>query len=145
MTPTVDPPRTLQGPGSRTRSERLYSTILGDDEGAIRCPRVWRLGLAFGDRPPLAVAQAWLDALGFADETAARAHIDLPDRSYLCQRDPNPNPRDAATIAPAEGLRIALMLGLCSSTHYSPDRPLLWTTMSLTRQLFLYEPEGFYA
>src|SRR5205085_11648706 len=33
------------GPMSRRRTERLSATVLGRDDGAIRCPRVLRVGL----------------------------------------------------------------------------------------------------
>ena len=126
-------------------SQTLRSTLLADDRGVIRCPCVGRLAVAFGDRRPLAVVQAWLEALGFDDAVAARAQIDLPETPLLCMSDPDPQPLDVATLSPREGLRIALMLGLCTSTHYTPERAVLWTATSLERTLLLYDPAGFYA
>lgn len=133
------------GPRTRTRAEPLFSTVLGDDEGPIHCPRVIRLGLKFGRRKPLQVAQRWLREAGFADEQEARAALELPDRPYLCHPDRDPQPLEVASLDPLEGLRMALMLGLCTTTLYAPERPVLWTTTSLSRHLLLFDPRGFYA
>ena len=35
------------GPASRTRKMRIASSLLGQEDGHIRCPRVIRLGLQF--------------------------------------------------------------------------------------------------
>jgi hypothetical protein len=35
------------GPMSRTRTQRVQTTLLGRDDNVIRCPRVIRLGLLF--------------------------------------------------------------------------------------------------
>lgn len=133
------------GPMSRTRTERLSSTVLGDDTGPIWCPRVVRVGLRFGRRKPVACAESWLRAAGFANTAEARAAIALPPGPCICQIDPAPQPADAASLSPAEGLFAALVLGLCTSAVYDPSRPVLWTTTSLTRQLVLYDGRGFYA
>ena len=133
------------GPRSRVRKEPLKHNLLGDAAGPIRCPRVHRLGLAFGDASPLAVAETWLEALGFANEEVARAAFDLPDQAMICQPDPEPQPLTVAELHPRDGMRIALMLGLCSQHLYAPERPVLWTTRSLSRHLLLFEPAGFYA
>ena len=37
------------------------------------------------------------------------------------------------------------MLGLCTTQVFDPDRPVLWTTTSLTRFVELFDPRGFYA
>lgn len=133
------------GPMSRTRTEQLFSTVLGDDTGPIQCPRVLRVGLAFGRRKPVACAERWLRATGFATELEARAVVALPAGPRICHVDPTPQPVDAASLTPREGLFFALVLGLCTPSVYDPARPLLWTTTSLTRQLVLYDGRGFYA
>jgi hypothetical protein len=133
------------GPMSRTRTERLFSTVLGDETGPIRCPRVLRVGLAFGRRKPVLCADRWLRAAGFATEAEARAVLTLPEGPCICQIDPAPQPVDAASLTPHEGLFFALVLGLCTTAVYDPARPVLWTTTSLTRQLVLYDGRGFYA
>ena len=133
------------GPSSRTRTERLSSTVLGHDEGPIRCPRVLRVGLRFGRRKPVACAERWLRDAGFASEDEARAAFTLPSSPCICTVDATPAPKDAATLTATEGLFIALVLGLCSASVYDPARPVLWTSTSLTRQLVLYDGGGFYA
>jgi hypothetical protein len=133
------------GPMSRTRKEPLFSTVLGDETGPIRCPRVLRVGLAFGRRKPVACAERWLRAAGFATDAGARAALTLPAGPRICQIDSAPQPVDAASLTPLEGLFFALVLGLCTPVVYDPARPLVWTTASLTRQLVLYDGRGFYA
>jgi hypothetical protein len=132
------------GPRSRTRTERLAATLL-DDEGPIHCPRVLRVGLDFGPATPLRCVEGWLLEAGFGSETEARAAIVLPPRPCICQVDRQPQPHDAASLTPVEGLFLALVLGLCTGTVYDPSRPVLWTTTSLTRKLLLYDGRGFYA
>ena len=133
------------GPMSRTRTERLRSTVLGDDTGPIRCPRVLRVGLAFGRQKPVVCAERWLRAAGFASEAEACAMLTLPAGPCICQLDPAPQPVEAASLTPQEGLFLALVLGLCTASVYDPSRPVLWTASSLTRQLVLYDGRGFYA
>jgi hypothetical protein len=132
-------------PMSRTRTEHLYSTVLGDETGPIRCPRVLRVGLAFGRRKPVPFVEGWLRAAGFSNETEARAVLTLPLGPCICQPDPAPLPVRAEALTPLDGLFIALVLGLCTPSMYDPSRPVLWTTASLTRQLVLYDGRGFYA
>ena len=44
-----------------------------------------------------------------------------------------------------DALYQALVLGLCTTWCYDPQRPVLWTRASLTRQLELFDGRGFYA
>lgn len=132
------------GPSSRTRTERIHLTVLGREEGAIRCPRVERVGIDFGRRHPLVCVRQWLKKAGFADETGARAALPLPSAPCICRVDPAPRPVAAGTLSPTEGLYHALVLGLCTPFLYNPERPILWTEASLTRQLLLYDGGGFY-
>ena len=133
------------GPSSRTRSERLYSTVLGDDGGPIRCPQVLQVGIDFGRHSPVACARRWLEAAGFEDEQEARSVLPLPPTPYLCRADLEPSPVDEAALTPVEGLRLALILGLCTPYYYDPRRPVLWTQASLVRKLLLFDGGGFYA
>src|SRR4051794_8159128 len=73
-------PRSMNsgGPMSRTRIECLSATVLGRDDGAIRCPRVLRVGLDFGGRNPLTWVRDLLASCGFSDEHEARHRIVLP-------------------------------------------------------------------
>jgi hypothetical protein len=41
------------GPMSRTRREVICSTLLGNDERPIRCPRIVRLGIGFPNGDPV--------------------------------------------------------------------------------------------
>jgi hypothetical protein len=133
------------GPMSRGRSERLSASILGADEGAIRCPRVLRVGLDFGTEAPLTTVRAWLQACGFSSEGEARAAIVLPPDACICRPDPHPRPTPIGALRPRDALFQALVLGLCTAWCYDPRRPVLWTTASLTRQLELFDGRGFYA
>lgn len=133
------------GPSSRSRSEVVRATVLGDDKGPIRCPRVLRVSVSYGGRSPLAWVSQWMSACGWTDERDAQAHIPLPATPCICQPDRIPVPVDAATLGGTEGLYLALILGLCTSTYYDPRRPVLWTRTSLSRALVLYDGGGFYA
>jgi hypothetical protein len=133
------------GPRSRTRIERLSATVLGRDDGAIRCPRVLRVGLDFGGRNPLTWVRDLLASCGFSDEHEARHGIVLPHQPCLCRPDRSPRPVPIETLAADAALYQALVLGLCTPWRYDPGRPLLWTRTSLTRQLELFDGGGFYA
>ena len=133
------------GPCSRRRTERLVATVLGRDDGAIRCPRVLRVGLDFGGRDPLTWAQDLLTACGFADEHEARAAIVVPLEPCLCRTDRWPRLTPVEALDQDDALYQALVLGLCTPWRYDPDRPVLWTRTSLTRQLELFDGGGFYA
>lgn len=133
------------GPMSRRRTERLKATVLGRDDGAIRCPRVLRIGLDFGRRNPLTWARGLLKSCGFSDEHEARAATVLPLEPCLCRPDTAARPTPIDTLGPDAALYQALVLGLCTPWRYDPSRPVLWTRTSLTRQLELFDGGGFYA
>ena len=132
------------GPMSRTRVERLSATVLGVDDGAVRCPRVLRIGLDFGRREPLACARELLKRCGFADECEARDALALPVGACICRPDPHPRPAKVRSLEPIDALYQVLVLGLCTPWCYDPRRPVLWTRASLTRQLELFDGRGFY-
>lgn len=132
-------------PMSRRRSERISATLLGHDEGAVKCPRVLRVGLDFGRRSPLKYVGELLDACGFADAQEARHALALPHEPYLCRPNPAPAPTPVTSLPTADALYQALVLGLCTAWCYDPARPVLWTSSSLTRQLELFDGRGFYA
>ncbi len=133
------------GPSSRRRTERLSATVLGRDDGAIRCPRVLRVGVDFGRRNPLTWVRGLLKTCGFAYEREARAAIALPLEPCLCRPDSAARPAPVDTLSPDDALYQALVLGLCTPWRYDPGRPVLWTRASLTRQLELFDGGGFYA
>ena len=134
------------GPMSRTRTERVRSSLLGRDAGWIRCPSVIRLGLDFGGRDPLDTLRGLLHAEGALTAEDLRPRFPLPGRALICR----PLPGDAARLSldeaePPDVLRQALLLGLCTAHRFDPERPVLWTRASVTRALELFDPEGFYA
>ena len=133
------------GPMSRGRRERISATLLGYDEGAVRCPRVLRVGLDFGRRNPLTCVRDLLKACGFADDREAREALALPDEPCICRPDPAPRPAPVGSLPVIDALSQALVLGLCTAWCYDPRRPVLWTRASLTRQLELFDGRGFYA
>ncbi|MBM4220580.1 MAG: hypothetical protein FJ170_01385 [Gammaproteobacteria bacterium] len=135
------------GPCSRRRTEQLSATVLGKDDGAIRCPRVVHLGLDFCGRDPLIWAEKLLRQCGFETPDAARLVIPLPTIPCICRPDVSHAPErvDRLFAKKHELLRHALMLGLCTAWCYDPARPVLWTRTSLSRRLELFDGEGFYA
>jgi len=132
------------GPMSRGRKERISSTLLGNDEGAVRCPRMLRVGLDFGRRSPLKYVRELLKACGFSDEQEARHTLALPQEPCVCRPNPVPAPAPVTSLVAADALYQALVLGLCTAWCYDPQRPVLWTRASLTRQLELFDGRGFY-
>jgi hypothetical protein len=133
------------GPMSRGRRERLTATVLGQDDGAVRCPRVLRIGLDFGRRNPLSCVRGLLKTCGFADEREAHAALALPAEPCICRPDAAPHPSPVMSLPAEDALYQALVLGLCTAWCYDPRRPVLWTRASLTRQLELFDGRGFYA
>ena len=134
------------GPMSRTRKERLYSSLLGQPNGLIRCPSVIRLGLDFGRREQLGTLRRLLEKEGALTPEDLRARFELPVGPLICRPLPPSVPRLQVAQAPAiDILHQALLLGLCTAHHYDPQRPVLWTRSSVSRALELFDPEGFYA
>ena len=133
------------GPRSRSRTERLTSSVLGQDDGPIRCRRLLRVGLDFGSDDPLDVARNLLHDCGFESIEDARRAITLPPLPCICRVDELARPPSVASIAPDEALFQAVVLGLCTPWRYDPGRPLLWTRTSLTRRLELFSGQEFYA
>ncbi len=131
------------GPPSRQRRERIRSTLLGSDDGEIRCPRVIRLGfhLLPGENPLDFVNSLLIDE-GYGSPEELRSALGLPDRPYLCR--PSLEPICALSAPPAEVLKQALMLGLCTAQQFDPLRPVIWTLSSLTRVVDLFDAQGFY-
>ncbi len=137
----------IGGPMSRTRTLRVASSLLGKDEGFIRCPRIIRLGLLFPEGiDPVNLTNDLLHESGFQHPEDLRDCFDPPPMPYLCRPAPPGSPRLEVAVAPVEEvLRQALLLGLCTAYRYDPLRAVLWTQASLTRALDLFDAEGFYA
>jgi len=133
------------GPRGRQRRERIASTLLGRDDGPIRCPRLIRIGFDLtAGQDPLEILEALLFDAGCRTPEELRRAIPLPQRPYLCRPDTGPPPCSLGAPG-AEVLRHGLILGLCTAQLYDPARPVLWTRGSLSRALELFDPEGFYA
>ena len=132
------------GHSSRTRSERLRASVLGRDQGHIRCPRVLHVGLLFDSAGPFTWISRWLKHCAFADEDEARLALALPPEPCIC-RPSTVQPTKASTLSPLDGLTQVLILGLSTPWCYDPSRPVLWTSASLTRRLDLFDGRGFYA
>lgn len=135
------------GPMSRTRSEHIASTLLGRDQGAIRCPRSLRLGLSFPSRAdPVKAIEKLLRSNGFGSAEDLRDKFPLPEGRLICRPLEPKASRLAVRGGPErEVLEQALLLGLCTAQLFDPGRPVLWTQTSLTRGLELFDPAGFYA
>ena len=134
------------GPMSRTRREKIDSTLLGKDDGYIQCPLRIRLGLKFEDTHPVHCLEAILDAEGFRDPEELRSLYALPQEGLICMPLSASEKRLPVVHAnKREVLEQALLLGLCTAQIFDPQRPVLWTETSLTRAVELFDPTGFYA
>ena len=137
----------MGGPMSRTRTERVRTTLLGRDDNVIRCPRVIRLGLRFESGiDPVAQLETLLLMERIDSPEDLRQRFRIPPGRLICR--PFTGKERRISVADPNRRRVlkqALMLGLCTAHLYDPARPVLWTTASLSRGLVLFEPQGFYA
>ena len=134
------------GPMSRTRKERISSTLLGKSDGFIKCPSRIRLGLDFEDTHPVDCLEAILNSEGFREPEELRSRYALPQGRLICRPLPAIEKRLSAINARHfDVLEQALILGLCTAQIFDADRPVLWTETSLTRAVELFDPVGFYA
>ena len=156
------------GPMSRTRNEHIKSSLLGSDDGVIRCPRRICLHLRF-DRDllwsvepsddademvhkinqsqptPVEYLEALLKGEGLRDPEELRERYILPQGKLIC--GPWSGEEDPLFVNGASSydvLEQALMLGLCTAQMYDPARPVMWTETSLTRAVELYDVGSFY-
>jgi hypothetical protein len=134
------------GPSSRTRKERIRSTLLGTGDGAIRCPRIVRVGITFPNGDPVELLTGMLEEEGYGSPEDLRDGLAIPDRRLIAQPyEERAGVVHASYDARRDILWNALVLGLCTAQVYDPARPVLWTEASLTRRLELFDPAGFYA
>ena len=136
----------MGGPRSRTRTMHVSSTLLGNDDGLVNCPRVIRLGLEFEGADPVDSVETILLAEGFWVPECLREKFVVPTGKLICR--PAPPSAEKLSIHSddvEDVLCQALMLGLCTAQVFDPQRPVLWTETSLTRVLELFDPTGFYA
>ena len=133
-------------PMSRTRKERVSYTILGKDDGYIRCPQVIRLGLHFDGEDPVDTIERIIDEEGFSAPSELVDIVQPPVGRLICRPLESRFRRlRVITGSRPRVLRQALMLGLCTAHIYDSSRPVLWTHTSLLRVLELFDPRGFYA
>jgi hypothetical protein len=131
---------------SRTRTERVRTTLLGRAGGQVRCPRAFRLALQFGRLDPVAAMNRLLARHGYASPEELRARFAVPPGRLIATPLPDDTRRlDVREAPPDDVLEQALLLGLCTQHLYDPARPVLWTKASLRRGLELFDPAGFYA
>ena len=131
---------------SRTRRERIKSSLLGQDDGFVRCPLTIKIGLTFEDTHPVACMESILAAAGFRSYEDLRRAIAVPETRLICRLQTAPVKRlPVASSSPFEVLEQALWLGLCTPQLFDPERPVMWTEASLMRGLELFDPTGFYA
>jgi len=132
------------GPPVRWRKEHIRSSLLGQDDGEIRCPRIIRLGFYLPGDDLLGDLNELIEAEGYHRSEDLRFGISIPLKPYICRptKERAPCPMSAPTT---EILWQALMLGLCTAQLYDPSRPVIWTKNSLTRVVDLFDPEGFYS
>lgn len=136
----------IGGPMSRTKKERISSSVLGNDDGAIHCPRVIRLGIDFGGRSPLESLETLLSEEGFSSPEDLRNEFIIPQGRLICRPLPESVSRMPFDKSPPfDILEQALLLGLCTAQIFDPERPVIWTETSITRGLELFDPAGFYA
>lgn len=131
------------GPPPRMRRERIKSSLLGKDDGEIRCPRVLRVGFVTDkDDDPFEFLQELLVDEGYDSLEDLKASISIPGKRYICR--PFLHPECRLDASPKEVFRHALILGLCTAQMFDPERPVIWTRSSLSRVVELFEPAGFY-
>ena len=134
------------GPSSRTRREVLNATLLGEEQRAISCPRIVRLGISYPAGDPVALVTAMLNEEGYAAPEDLRGELAIPAGRLIARAHTrNDGVVDLLGDARRDILWHALMLGLCTAQVYDPARPVLWTQAALQRRLELFDPAGFYA
>ena len=134
------------GPMSRTRREGVCSTLLGNDERPIRCPRIVRLGIEFPHGDPVELVKQVLNGEGYGSPEDLLGELEIPRQRLIARPHTlNTGVVDISHDAARDLLWHALMLGLCTAQLYDPARPVLWTQAALRRRLELFDPTGFYA
>jgi len=98
-------------------------------------------------RPPgrmtvVEYADVLLESAGLASPGDLRNLDGLPHGRWIVRVEPAPPPEFAGDADP---LLCAALLGLCSASFYSPDRPVVWTHDRLARAITLHRLGNFYA
>ena len=94
------------------------------------------------DTPIVEYAETLLKKAGLHSPTAVRDLSDLPKGRWIVRVNLTPG---AAFAAGPDPLLCAAILGLSSTSFYSPDRPVVWTHERLKRAITLHRLGNFYA
>ena len=112
----------------------------------MKIPLVLRVGIWFGiGASPREFMEDLLSDAGCRTPEELRELFDHPTRRLMARPAPERfTPKDVRLEEPEVILREALILGLATSSIYDPERPVIWTEVSLGRRLELYDPGSFY-
>jgi hypothetical protein len=133
------------GPRSRTRNQRIQSTLLGESRGRVGFTSILSAALNFEVFDPLETVYDLLESAGIEDPEELRARYVLPNEPCICHPSKTLKPLQVSTAEPDDVLRQVTLLGLCTTNHYDPHRPVLLTRASLKRRIVLYSGRGYYA
>jgi hypothetical protein len=133
------------GPRSRTRNQRIQSTLLGESGDRVGFPSILSAALSFEAFDPLETVYNLLESAGIKDPEELRARYALPDEPCICHPSKKLKPLRVSTAEPDDVLQQVALLGLCTANHYDPQRPVLLTRASLKRRMVLYSGRGYYA
>ena len=149
MKSVIDPWLMNMGsPMTRRHEENISGTLYGEPGGnnggsaKLSCSLSIGLRFAPGD-DPLEVLREHMKSAGLFSQEELKQVFSIPTNSMLCVVTELPR---QIQITPRQKnfLWSALILGLCTATHYDPTRPVIWTRTSLNRHLKLFTLGGFY-
>ena len=139
----------MGSPMTRRHEEHISGTLYGapggNDDGSAKLACSLSIGLRFEpDDDPLEILRERMKSEGLFSQEELKQIFSIPTISMLCVVTELPK-KIQTTPKQKNFLLNALILGLCTATHYDPTRPVIWTRTSLTRQLKLFTLGGFYA
>ena len=139
----------MGSPMTRRHEEQISGSLFGKpgghDDGGARLACSMTIGLRFEPNDnPLEIVRAHMKSEGYSSQEELKLKFSIPAISMLCVVAALPE-KIQVTPKHKNFLLNALILGLCTATHYDPTRPVIWTRTSLTRQLKLFTLGGFYA
>jgi hypothetical protein len=126
-------------------SGTLYGQPGGHDDGSAKLACFLAIGLRFEiDDDPVEIVRDCMRSEGYSSQVELKHNLSVPADPMICVVTEIPK-KLQTTLMQKKFLLNALILGLCTATHYDPTRPVIWTRTSLTRQLKLFTLGGFYA
>ncbi len=148
--PIVDPWFMNMGsPMTRRHEEQISGSLYGrpggydDNSAKLACSLT--IGLHFEpDDDPVEIVRKLMKSEGFSSQEELKQSFSIPANPMICVVAELPK-KMQISFKQNNFLLNALILGLCTATHYDPERPVIWTRTSLTRQLKLFTLGGFYA